>query len=433
MAEEKVKKPMNPALKQWLVPIAVLVCICLVCGLLLALCNDLLYVSEQDKFNRKIRKVWDGYGANVDFKEETLNAEFKANPNYGEVLSVRSAPDGSYVLTSKGTVGAFNGGSVTILVAIGPNPEAKILGWALQENEGQTFIANITEKHQKEWFVGSTVSDVQAMVTPNAGQGKGSGATYTENALANAINMACYYCQNALGLGANPEGDAKKAVTDLLAEKGIEGYTLSTFGSKSVIGTELDGEGNELKYIFVGEGEGTLYAYTYGADADIKIVVVKDGKLVANSANVTGEEDFVAKILAKPILEVEVTSGVKLYTFVTAAVEDGNKKVYTVIGIKLGSYVPNNYTLKVTIVTEGGKGKVDDIAIATGGNGYEPGRPSEDDANKLVTSLKGVTLADIDSKYASDKVAGATESANIITAAVKAALTHYDASNASND
>ena len=433
---EKTKKPMNPALKQWLVPVAVLVCICLVCVLLLALCNDLFYVSPEEKFNRTIRKVWDGYGAGVQFKEETVNSEFKSNDNYGEVLAVRSASDGSYVITSKGTVGAFGGGSVTILIAIGPNPEAKILGWALQDSEGQTFIANITEKHQKEWFVGSTVSDVQATVTPNAGQGKGSDATYTENALANAVNMACYYCQNALNLGANPEGDAKKAVLSLLTEKGIEGYTsenVSAFGSKSVLGTELDGASDQLKYVFIGSSDnGMIFAYTYGEGDGIKIVVVKDGKLLANSANVTGEEDFVAKILAKPIQEIAVTDTVKLYTFITDVAASEGKQVYTVIGIKLGSYDPSNYTLEVTIEADGDHGKVTKIAIAANGNGFAPGYIGENDANALIGGLKDATLANIDSKYESGKVANATQSANIIMAAVKAALTHFDANLASN-
>ena len=428
MAEEKARKPMNPALKQWLVPIAVLVCICLVCVLLLALCNDLLYVSPEEKFNRTIRKVWDGYGAGVQFTEKTVDSKFSSNPNYGEVLEVRSASDGSYVITSKGTVGAFGGGSVTILIAIGPNPEAKILGWALQGNEGQTFIANITEKHQKEWFVGSTVSDVQATVTPNAGQGKGSGATYTENALANAVNMACYYCQNALKLGANPEGDAKDAVLALLTEKGIEGYTsdnLSAFGSKSALGTELDGASDQLKYVFVSSSEDSLtIAYTYGEGDGIKIVVVKDGKLIAQSANVTGDEDFVTNILAKPLQEIAVTATVKLYAFITGI----QSNVYTVIGIKLGSYTPNDYTLTVTISADG---KVEAITIVE--DGYVAGAPSKDDANKLANTLVGASLDDIDSKYASDKVSGATQSADIIMAAVKAALTHFDANNASSN
>lgn len=37
--------------------VAVLVVICLVCCLLLALCNDLLYVTEEEKFNRAMKDL----------------------------------------------------------------------------------------------------------------------------------------------------------------------------------------------------------------------------------------------------------------------------------------------------------------------------------------------------------------------------------------
>ena len=439
MAEEKAKKPMNPVVKQWVIPVAVLVIICLVCVLLLALCNDLLYVSSEEKFNRTIRKVYDGYDSSVTFKEEKVDSKWSSNDNYGEVLEVRSASDGSFVITSKGTVGAFNGGSVTILVAISPNPEAKILGWALQGNEGQTFIANITEKHQKAWFVGSTVSDVQPNVTVNAGQGKGSGATYTENALANAINMACYYAQNALHLGANPEGDAKDAVLAKLGEE-YASYNLNTVnisqatvdGTKKVSEALSDSE-NKLKYVFVGTGaKGTIFAYVYGEGDNIKFVVVTDDGVVT-SENVEGSEEFVANIKANPMYTFTYGSK-QAYAIITSV--DADTKVYTVAGLKVGT-TPNTYVLEITIETDGDHGKVANIAIKAGGDGWVNGDPdaTHENANKLIESLKlkGATSATIGSIYDSDKVAGATESANLIRAAVEAALNHYDATLASND
>lgn len=433
MAEEKAKKTVNPIVKQWVIPIAVLVIICLVCVLLLALCNDLLYVSPEEKFNRTIRKVYSGYDSSVSFKEQTVDSKWKSNDNYGEVLAVRSASDGSYVITSKGTVGAFGGGSVTILVAIGPNPKAEILGWALQDNEGQTFIANITEKHQKTWFVGSTVSDVQPNVSPNAGQGKGSGATYTENALANAINMACYYAQNALGLGSNPEGDAKKAVLARLGED-YASYTLNAvnISQATVDGTKkvseaLSDSDNTLKYVFVGTGDkGTIFAYVYGEGENIKFVVVTDDGVVT-SENVTGDEEFVANIKANPMYTFTYGSK-QAYAIITAV--DADTKVYTVAGLKVGT-TPNTYVLEITIETDVDHGKVTDIVIKS--DGWVAGVPHES-ANKLIDSLKlkGATSATIGSIYDSDKVAKATESANLIRAAVEAALNHYDANLASN-
>lgn len=428
---EKTKKQVNPNVIQAIKTVAVLVAICLVCVILLALCNDLLYVSDQEKFNRTIRKVYEGFDEDTSFNT-TPDSAYKSNTNYGEILEVRKSKDGAYVLTSKGTVGAFNGGSVTILVAISGNPDPVILGWALQANEGQTFIANITESHQKTWFVGDSISNVQANVTPNAGQGKGSGATYTENALANAINMACYYCQNALGLGANPEGDAKKAVLALLGDD-FASYTLNqvNVSSATVDGTTkvkdaLSDSDNALTYLFGGSGEqGNVFAYVYGEGDDIKIVAVTDNGVVT-SDNVTGNEDFVANIVANPIYTF--TYGTyQAYAIITNSAEG----VYTVAGLKVGT-LPNTYVLNVTIATNAdGVGEVSTIELVS--NGYVPGQPAETDTNKLVTSLVGATSVTIGSLYDSNKVTGATQSANLIRVAVEAALAHYDANLASND
>lgn len=433
MAEKVKKEVKNPALVSAVKAVAVLVIICLVCALLLALCNDLLYVSDEERFNRSIQKVYAGFENDSSFNG-ALDSAYKSNPNYGEVLEVKRSTDGAYVLTVKGTVGAFNGGSVTVLVAITGNPDPKIAGWALQSNEGQTFAANITEKHQQTWFIGASVSDVQANATPNAGQGKGSGATYTENAIANAINMACYYCQNALGLGANPEGDAKKAVLALLGDD-FSGYTLNTVnvssatvdGSTKVMEALSDAD-NNLTYLFNGTGEhGTVFAYIYGEGDDIKIVAITESDVVT-SDNVTGEEEFYANVMSYPIYTF--TYGTyQAYAIISNVVSE-DAVVYTVAGLKVGT-LPNTYVVNVTITTNAdGIGEVSAIELVS--NGYVPGQPSEADTNKLLTSLVGATSATIGSLYDSNKVAGATQSANLIRVAVEAALAHYDAVLASN-
>ena len=107
-------------------------------------------------------------------------------------------------------IGGFNGGTVTLYVAVSGDEEPVIKGWTITANVGQSFIGNITENHQKTWFIGDSISEVQAT------DGFGSGATFTENAICNAINMASYYCMNALGLGSNPEGEALQAAMELL-------------------------------------------------------------------------------------------------------------------------------------------------------------------------------------------------------------------------
>ena len=86
--------------------VAVLVVICLVCCLLLALCNDLLYVTEEEKFNRAMRKIYPEFSL---AEEVALDSKYSSNATYGEVLSVFKSTDGAYILQTKG-IGGFSSG-----------------------------------------------------------------------------------------------------------------------------------------------------------------------------------------------------------------------------------------------------------------------------------------------------------------------------------
>ena len=415
MAEEKAKKR-NPAVKQWIIPIAVLVVICLVCGALLALLNDLLYIDDDTRLSRSMQKVY------PDFKlQEDKPVDTSVTVPNGRINRVLLSTDGTYVIEALGT-GGFQGGSVTLYVVVGA--DALIKGWAVKENDKQSYIDRIPSDAGTTWYVGKDISNELPL------EMTGATVKLTSTAINNSINAAAAYCRSVLGLGEDPEGDAKAAVIQLLTAAGYS-YTVSNatkFSGQSAVGEELNGATDTIKYIFiVSSNDGMVIAYVYGEGEDIKIVAVEDGEVVAKSDNVTGDEDFVANVLAKPIVEISVTDSVKLYTFISDITTEGGKQVYTVVGLKGSGYDPNDYTLTVTIEN----GVVADIAIVV--DGWVEGHPERVNANVLATALKGATLADIDSKYTDNKVAEATQSANIIMAAVKAALIHFDANFASNN
>ena len=391
--------------------VAVLVVICLVCCLLLALCNDLLYVTEEEKFNRAMRKIYPEFSL---AEEVALDSKYSSNATYGEVLSVVKSTDGAYILQTKG-IGGFSSGTITIYVAVTGGENPTIAGWTILANEGQSFIGNITSNHQKTWFIGDSISEVQSV---SVGNGFGSGATYSEMAICNAINMAGYYCMNALGLGSNPEGEALQAVMDLLGAD-YASYTLTGRGNvlsanagSGTVATLLSTDTDTLSYLFTGTGEGD----------GIKIIVVTDSGIVT-SENVADGDAALLAVQSKPLYTTTLGS----YTAfaLTTSVEAGaDSTVYTVAGLGIGT-VPSTYVLKVTVTNDSGAGKVSAIEIAT--NGYVPGAPSQADTDKLATSLVGATSATVDGIYTSDHVAGATQSANLITVAVKAALAQFDA------
>ena len=407
MAEEKAKKTMNPVVKQWVIPIAVLVVICLVCGALLALCNDLLFIDDDTRLERAMQKVYPTF----KLKEELdIVAENAFNPTFGKVNRVLLSTDGAYIIEALGS-GGYQNGSVTLYVIIGA--DAKIKGWAVKDNDKQSYIDRVPSSAGSSWYVGEDASVDKTLDKVMTG----ATVTFTATAIQNAVNMATYYYR-AVILGNDPEGDAKEAVVQLLAENDFNYDSITAIASvKKVVGTALDSDTDKLAYMFSGDGDkGKIYAYVYGADENLKIVVVTETGILTSNCDETSE--IVNLIKSNPVREIEVTSSIKLYTFMTGAEAKESAMVYTVVGITGSGYTPENYTLNITIEN----GEVTDIEVAK--SGYVPG-PPESQTDSLVEGLKGATLDNFDAKYEAGIVTDASQSGHIIAAAVKAALIDY--------
>lgn len=401
--------------------VAVLVVICLVCCLLLALCNDLLYISEEDKFNRALAKVYPGTFT-VDSSFSTVPVSgFDTNATYGQVLAVYKSTEGDYILKTKG-VGGY-GGTITLYVAV-KSADATIVGWSIVESDGETLLSNITSNLQKTWYVNTRVDGDLSL-----GGNKVQGTTMSSQAINNAVNMAAYYCMNALKIGSNPEGEAKEATLALL---GADFASYELAGCGNVLSAKIDGatvssllsDGNDvITYYFRASGDnGDVQAFVYGEDDNRKIVALTDGGLV-KSDNVSDDDAIVNKIQTNKILSFAFGS-YNAYAVITGTEQTEGNTVYTVAGLGI-STMPSTYVLKVTVTDDNGTGKV--AAIEATLNGYVPGAPTQADTDKLIDSLVGATSATIDGIYQSDKVSGATQSANLITVAVKAALADFGA------
>ncbi len=401
--------------------VAVLVVICLVCCLLLALCNDLFYISDEDKFNRALAKVYPGTFTVDSAFSKTPDSKFAQNATYGSILNVYKSTEGDYILQSKG-VGGYNG-TITIYVAV-KAADATIVGWSILESDGETLLGNFTANIQKSWYVGTRVDGDLSL-----GSNFIQGTTMSSTAINNAINMAAYYCMNALKLGSNPEGEAKEAALALLGadysayELAGAGNVLTANIGDDTVASLLSEGSDTVSYYFRGTGDkGDVQVFVYGEDENRKIVALTANGVV-KSENVAEGDAIVAKVQANKI--ASFTFGdYTAYAVITGAEEAEGKTTYTVAGLRIGT-VPKTYVLKVIVANDNGKGKVDDIKAEA--SGYVDGAPAQADTDKLITSLVGTTMETIDAKYNSDKVAGATQSANLITVAVKAALADFDA------
>lgn len=289
--------------------IAVLVIICLVCGILLALCNDLLYVSDDVKFDRAMQKIYPNFKKADDSPAlDTANAKTP----YGEVLDLVKSSDGAYILTAKSSTIGFSNGTVTVYVAVSGGENPTVAGWSIKENVGQSFIGNISEKHQKTWFIGQSIT----VVNPEnpEGSGLGSGATHTENAIGYAINAAAYYCINVLKLVSTPESEAKDALVALLGTE-YDGYGFVAVNDSAYLEACKVGD-KELSFYFEGTkaDSDALAAYVYGEDNARQIVVVKDGTTHAERLEATAvvkksegiDEELVAKAQSRSYFEYQV-------------------------------------------------------------------------------------------------------------------------------
>ncbi len=153
----------NNFVKQFVMPVVILLVICVVCVGVLAILNDVLYVYVETAY-------------------ETVT---------GQILGSVENSDGSYTITALGKNG-FNGGTVTMDITI--DSDGVITEVVVLENDGQSFMGNFSQDNFDSWYVGQS-GDVAL------NDSLLSGATYTSTAVNNAVNIALDYASLYLGIG----------------------------------------------------------------------------------------------------------------------------------------------------------------------------------------------------------------------------------------
>ena len=91
--------------------IIALLCVLLVSGIFLTIMNSLLYVTDEERFERAINKI---YGKSVKTESVTV-ADYNSNATINEAYKIKD--DGNYLVKSTGK-GGFENGTVTCWVVI---------------------------------------------------------------------------------------------------------------------------------------------------------------------------------------------------------------------------------------------------------------------------------------------------------------------------
>lgn len=341
--------------------IAVLVAICLVCGALLALCNDIFFISDAErarrseaKINASLKEVYPDLNNPATVK---INKDFATNPAYGTVVKVVKSDDGTYILGVETKGGYAPSQNLTTLVVIGAN--AKILNWKITDVGGETWVGDKVAPYSNEWYIGEQISTDLPV--------KKAGATLSATSLNNAIKMASYYAMNVLNLGSNPEKDARDAIAALLEGTAYADYEFAV-NSDLDYRAALSDETNVMSYYFVGskEGaEGTLDAYVYNVATEPAVVILEGGLSYADrhdAAAVVAKSEGIADELVTKVQDLSI-----IEFNIHGMVEDFKLAAYTVPDATTW----DNANYRVNSVAVGEDGTI--VVNSTGKQGYSDG------------------------------------------------------------
>lgn len=130
--------------------LVVLIAIVLVAGALLAIFNDLLYISDEERLNRTLSKI---YGKTVSAQEVELTEEEKTY-SYGTVDNVYYIEDdGNYLFKTTGVGGYPGNGTITLWTVVtctGTREQNNLVLTGIEKvvydsNVGQTLISNLND------------------------------------------------------------------------------------------------------------------------------------------------------------------------------------------------------------------------------------------------------------------------------------------------
>ena len=209
-----------------------LLCVLLVSGIFLTVMNSLLKVTDQEKFDRAINKI---YGKSV--KTEAVQIEnYNDNATIDEAYLVKD--DGNYLIKATGK-GGYDNGTVTcwIVVSIKNGSVNGIEKVVIDSNVGQSYIDRVGSKALDQFseFYEDGIIYTPALIT-------GATVMGTKNAICNAVNAALDFANAKCG---NVETEAQKLIKNItnLYAKEIEEYgedlEFAVYG--------LDKDGNEKK------------------------------------------------------------------------------------------------------------------------------------------------------------------------------------------
>ena len=205
--------------------IITLLCVLLVSGIFLTIMNSLLKVTDQEKFDRAIKKI-DG----TSVKTEAVAVEqYNDNATIEEAYIVKD--DGNYLVKATGK-GGYDNGTVTcwIVVELKGGAVSGIGKVVIDSNVGQSYIDRVGSKalNQFSEFYEDDIIYTPTLIT-------GATVMGTKNAICNAVNGALDFVRNKTGNVATEAQTLIKNLTSIYGDKQFTVYGVDADGNDIAI------------------------------------------------------------------------------------------------------------------------------------------------------------------------------------------------------
>ena len=268
--------------------IAVLLVIVLVCGILLTICNSLFEVSDKERFDRVISKI---YGESVETEEVNVGS-LETAYTYGDVNSAyKVTKDGNYLVNVEGKNGYAGTVTCWVVVKLTNNAVSGIGNVVIESSQGETLLNNISNA-ALNYYSNNFKADEEFDVADIKADGLTNGATMSLTAITNCVNTAVEFINSQLlGIATEPDpfeafSNTKyidtKNTTVALAEDGtsINYKVVTTSYSISgafTINITVNAQGVITAYTIPADNYGTVGGYESHMAA-----AIKDGTLFVN-------------------------------------------------------------------------------------------------------------------------------------------------------
>lgn len=242
--------------------IAVLVSIVLVCGVLLTICNSLFYVSDQERLDRAIAKI---YGQAVTTETVSFTDEQSRAGDATVLQAYKVKDDGNYLIKCKGD-GGFSGGTVTcwVVVKMSGSSITGIQKVVADSSEGQTQMSYLTSSFYEKF---STGFRPDADYSPDNGY-LVTDSTKSSTAVCNSVNGALIFVKTViLGQTTTDPFEGFEYISQL--NKNKTSYTVLDNGNVEFSVTTKGGEyadGAGAK-VTVDAATGAIVSYTITKDS----------------------------------------------------------------------------------------------------------------------------------------------------------------------